>query len=128
MGHKPRARTAASGHSPAFSLDQSAGTSLLVGRFRYHRPSKLVMRLPRGAKEGSHSLQAPPDSLRPHPTLAVVIGSPPDFSRPAQTPCPCLGVKGSPAPRGEGDQRTTLLLCEQQPEQQRQRTTLDEPG
>src|SRR5215510_5976829 len=32
----------------------------------------------------------------PHPALAAVSGSPPESSGPAQTPCPCLGVKGSP--------------------------------
>jgi hypothetical protein len=35
-----------------------------------------------GAKQGSHSPQTSPDSLRAHPTFAVVTGSPPDSPRP----------------------------------------------
>jgi hypothetical protein len=54
-------------------------------------------------------LQTPPDNLRPHPTFAVVAGSPPDSPRPAQTPCPCLGVKGvAGAAEGEGEMRTKV--------------------
>jgi len=34
-----------------------------------------------GATDGSHSLHTPPDSPRPHPTFAVVTGSPPDSTR-----------------------------------------------
>ena len=49
-----------------------------------------------GASNGSRRGQTSPDSYRPRQTSAQVGGSATDSIRPAQTPCPCLGVKGSP--------------------------------
>jgi hypothetical protein len=45
MGHKPSPLGGSKGHSRALGFGQLAGTSLLAGRFRHHRPSKLVMRV-----------------------------------------------------------------------------------
>ena len=51
---------------------------------------------------GSHRREPPRTDSAGQPTtnpaFAVVSGSPPDSPRHAQTPCPCLGVKGGVEP------------------------------
>jgi hypothetical protein len=121
-GQMPKTPADSSGHSRALDARRPARPSVLTSAVMAPPIFQVGDTRAAGANEGSHSLQTPPDKLRPHLTFAVVNGSPPDSTGPAQTPCPCLGVKGlAGATEGRGD-ADHARFCEQQPEQQRHHT------
>jgi len=94
---------------------------LLAGRFRHHRPSKL----------GLWREPLPPDPARQPTTVSEHCGGERPSARLPQTcpnPLSVPGGQGVADATGKGDQRTKLVLCEQQPEQQRQHTASDEHG